>query len=163
MDAVGTMSILEDAFPRTALAETREMRRRLEARVVVHIDPPESLAQVISADCCGGLNIDSHTQGLFQWRLQAAVADQFNLPIWHGSGLDLGIYTAAQLHLAAVTPNCQLPGDQAGPWLRASTLVKEAFSVVEGHVLVPQGAGLGITPDVDEIETYATLSSSVKI
>lgn len=154
MDAVGNMRIIEDAFPRTALAETRELRGRLNARVVVHIDPPESLAEVLSAQCCGGLNIDSHAQGLFQWRLQAAAADQFNLPVWHGSGLDLGIYTAAQLHLAAATPNCQLPGDQAGPWLRRSTLIHEPFEVKDGAILVPFGPGLGITPDLDAIERF---------
>jgi len=155
MDAVGNLRIVEDAFPRTALRETRELRRRLNARVVVHIDPPESLGDVLAAQCCGGLNIDSHTQGLFHWRLQAAAADQFNLPVWHGSGLDLGIATAAQLHLAASAPNCQLPGDQAGPWLRLSTLVEENFTVRDGSILVPGGPGLGVTPNLGEIERFA--------
>lgn len=156
LDALGNLRILEDAFPRVALAETAELRRRLNARVVVHIDPPESLATVISANCCGGLNLDSHTQGLFHWRMQAAVADQFNLPVWHGSGLDLGIYTAAQLHLAVSAPNCELAGDQAGPWLRAATLINEPFQIADGYVSVPQGAGLGVTPSLDQIELYAT-------
>jgi len=163
MDAVGNMSILEDPFPRTALAETKALRNHLQSRVVVHIDPPESLAQVITAECCGGLNIDSHTQGLLQWRLQADTADQFSLPVWHGSGLDLGIYTAAQLHLAASAPNCQLPGDQAGPWLRESTLVKETFVVQNGCIFVPRGHGLGITPNRDEIDRYTTTAFTLEL
>lgn len=156
MDAVGNMSILEDPFARTQLHEFAALRSELKnARLVLHIDPPESLEGVIHARCVGGLNIDSHAQGLTRWRQQAAMADQANLPVWHGSGLDLGIATAAQLHMAAATPNCVLPGDQSGPWLREATLVKNAFTVEAGHVLVPTGVGSGAEPDLDAIDRYS--------
>lgn len=163
MDAIGNMSVLEDPFPRFYIEEFAAVRQRLKnARIVLHIDPPESLHQVLMANAVGGLNIDSHTQGLMAWRLQAGMADQFNLPIWHGSGLDLGIATAAQLHLASATPNCQLPGDQVGPWLREATLVTTEFQVEEGHVLVPsEGHGLGVLPDEGAIERYADKEWSV--
>ncbi len=155
MDAVGNMSVLEDPFPRVYLDEFAALRPRIKARLVLHIDPPETLNQVIQSRAVGGLNIDSHCQGLMAWRFQAAAAAQANLPVWHGSGLDLGIATAAQLHLAAATPNCQLAGDQAGPWLREATLVKTEFQVEKGHVLVPPGSGLGVEPDRDAIDRYA--------
>lgn len=154
MDAVGNMQILEDPFPRFHLEEFAALRPRLRARVVVHIDPPESLSQVIASRAAGGLNIDSHGLGLFGWRAAAAAAEPANLPVWHGSGLDLGVATAAQLHLCAATPNCQLPGDQSGPWLREATLVKEKFEVVQGHVLVPPGPGHGVTFDPDAAEPF---------
>lgn len=152
MDAVGNMRILEDPFPRFHLQESAALRLRLNARLVVHIDPPESLHSVIQSGAAGGLNLDSHTIGLFGWRMLAAAADAANLPVWHGSGLDLGIATATQLHLCAATPNCQLPGDQSGPWLRAATLVKESFSIDDGTVLVPEGPGHGVTFDPDAAE-----------
>jgi len=158
MDALGNMGILEDPFPRFHLDEFVAVRRRLKnARLVLHIDPPEILHQVVAARAAGGLNIDSHTQGLTAWRLQAGIADQFNLPVWHGSGLDLGIATAAQLHIASATPNCQLPGDQVGPWLREASLVKTPFTVEDGHVLVPgDGDGIGVAPDEDAFERYTS-------
>lgn len=162
MDAVGNMKILEDPFPRFHLAEFAALRPRIRARVVVHIDPPESLHQVIQSGAAGGLNLDSHTQGFSAWRMQAAIAAQFNLPVWHGSGLDLGIATAAQLHLAAATPNCLLPGDQSGPWLRVSNLVKTAFVVKNGRVAVPAGVGLGVEVDFDALENFTIRSLSVQ-
>jgi L-rhamnonate dehydratase len=161
MEAVGNLRILEDPFPRTALSETKALRERISARVVIHIDPPEMLAEVLRSEVCGGLNIDSHTQGLFGWRMQAAAADAFNLPVWHGSGNDLGIFTAAQLHLAASAPNCQLPGDQAGPWIRESTLVEETFTLENGHVRVPTGPGLGVTVDRAALDSYGVLAGEV--
>lgn len=152
MDKVGNMGILEDPFARFHLQEFATLRPKIQARLVLHIDPPEMLHQVVSSGAVGGLNIDSHTQGLFAWRMQAATADQFNLPVWHGSGLDLGIYTAAQLQIASATPNCNLPGDQVGPWLRQTHLMKEDFKVEEGMVIVPDGPGLGIEVDLDALD-----------
>jgi len=161
MDQVGNMAILEDPFPRFHLPEFAELRRRIQARVVVHIDPAESLWSVLTSGAAGGLNIDSHTQGLFNWRLQAATAGHANIPVWHGSGLDLGIYTAAQLHACASAPNCTLPGDQAGPWLRESHMLKRDFVVEDGHVLVPTGTGLGVEVDRDAIDKYTVHAQSL--
>lgn len=156
MDAVGNMAILEDPFPRVHLQDFARLRPILQARLVMHIDPPESLFTVLKSDAVGGLNLDSHAQGLFAWRMQAAAADMANLPVWHGSGLDLGIATAAQVHLAAATPNCQLPGDQAGPWLRESSLLQSPLGLEGGHIPVPTGSGLGITVDRSALERFTT-------
>lgn len=154
MDRVGNMRILEDPFPRFHLEEFAALRPRINARVVLHIDPPESIHAVVASRAAGGLNMDSHTIGLAGWSAMAAAAASANLPVWHGSGLDLGIATAAQLHLCAAAPNCQLPGDQSGPWLRPATLVKEAFSVRDGLVDLPLGAGHGVTFDPEAAEEY---------
>jgi L-alanine-DL-glutamate epimerase-like enolase superfamily enzyme len=160
MEQVGNMAILEDPFPRFHLPEFAELRRRISARVVVHIDPPESLWSVLTSGAAGGLNIDSHTQGLFNWRSQAAAAAQANLPVWHGSGLDLGVYTAAQLHACASAPNCTLPGDQIGPWLHESHLLQKDFTVEDGHVRVPMGIGSGVEVDLAAIDKYCVESRS---
>ncbi len=152
LDAIGNLGVIEDPFPRFHMEEFTELRPRLKARVVLHIDPPESLPAVLAARAAGGLNLDSHAVGPFQWRIMAGAAEMANLPIWHGSGLNLGINTALQLHLAASAPNCVLPGDQIGPWVREASLVKERFIVRDGCVLVPQGPGIGVTPDRDAIE-----------
>ncbi len=155
MDAVGNVAIFEDPFPRFHLHDFVQLRRQVDARVVVHIDPPESLWAVLQSGAAGGLNIDCHT-GLHHWRMQAAAAEVANLPIWMGSGLDLGIRTAAELQLAASAPNCLLPGDQAAPWLRESHLLVEDFVIRDGHVLLPKGPGLGIKVDLDAVDRYCT-------
>ena len=155
MDAVGNVGIFEDPFPRFHLQDFAALRREVNARVVVHIDPPESLWAVLQSGAAGGLNIDCHG-GLYNWRMMAAAAEVANLPVWIGSGLDLGIRTAAQLHLAASAPNCQLPGDQIAPWLRESHLLQEDFTIRDGYVLLPEGPGLGVEVDLDAIERYAT-------
>jgi muconate cycloisomerase len=160
MDAVGSMNILEDPFPRFYLPEFAALRNRIAARVVVHLDPVESLWAVLQSGAAGGLNIDSKIIGPFQWRVLAGVAEQANLPVWHGSGLDLGIATATQLHMAGATPNCELPGDQVGPWLREHSLVRDSFEVREGRVKIPEGPGLGVTVDLDALDRYSSWHQS---
>lgn len=88
-------------------------------------------------------------------RSTAAIAEGANIAIWHGSGLDLGVATAAQLHLAASAPNCTLPGDQASAWLREHMLIAESFEVKDGTISVPPGPGLGVTLDEDALAHYA--------
>ena len=144
MDAVGNMAILEDPFPRFHLEEFAALRSRVRARVAVHIDPPESLWAVLTSGAAGGLNISYGSRGPGPWRRHAGVAAAANLAVWFGSGLDLGVETASQLHLAASTPNCTLPGDQAGPWLRKNDIIQVPFQVEEGKVLLPAGPGSGV-------------------
>jgi len=155
MDRVGNLKILEDPFPRTCLRDSAAIRSQINARLVIHVGEPETLHDVLVSGAAGGLNLDSHAVGLAGWRHLAAAADAANLTCWHGSALDLGIYTAAQLHLAAVTPNCQLPGDQIGPWLRQSHLLKHDFVIRDGGVAVPNGPGLGVDVDPALVERYA--------
>ncbi len=156
MDQVGNMAILEDPFPHFHLAEFSALRTRIRARVVVHVDPPEALWPTLQSGGAGGLNLNSIVQGPEEWRMDAATAERANLSIWHGSNLDLGIGTAMQLHLAASVPNCRLPGDQAGPWLRKATLLKTDFALKDGRVKIPsEGAGLGIQVDRDQLDDHA--------
>lgn len=163
MDAVGNLRALEDPFPRHIPGGScAGLPGRIRARLVAHLDPPESLAAILLHGRVGGLNIDSHTQGLWGWRLQAAAADVFSLPVWHGSGLDLGIATAAQLHVAAATPNCELPGDQAGPWLRQASLLKTPLTIENGAIRLPPGPGLGIEVDPDQMDKYIQEQFSLK-
>jgi len=170
MDAVGNMEILEDPFPRfpvVGLEESAALRPLIRARVVLQLGSlqpgaSESLHAILISRAAGGLNLDSHGQGLYGFRLSAAAAEAANLPVWHGSNIDLGIATATQLHLCAATPNCQLPGDQTGPWLREASLVKEKFVVEHGHVLVPPGPGHGVTFDPDTAEGYVLETLTIK-
>lgn len=154
MDRVGNLGILEDPFPRFYLPEFAALRSRIDARLVVHIDPEESLWNVLMSGAAGGLNIDSYRIGPFQWRVLAGTAEQANLLIWHGGSVSLGISTAWELQLASCAPNCRLPGDQAGPWLREHTLVKHQFAVADGGVLVPDGPGIGVEIDPDALDRY---------
>lgn len=81
--------------------------------------------------------------------LQAAtVVAGAGLGLMVGSVIELGIATAMGLHLAAALPHLTYPSYLMGPLKYRDTIATPQVEVVDGHVAVPQGPGLGI--DVDE-------------
>jgi glucarate dehydratase len=65
---------------------------------------------------------------------------------WFYSG-DLGIATAAYLHLAAVTPHLDRPSQSLLRWTADDVIVGGPFSPQRGVLPVPDGPGLGVELD----------------
>ena len=67
---------------------------------------------------------------------------------------DLGIYTAALLHLAASTPNLVYATDYFGEWISGDVIKGGYIPVKNGVMQVPTGPGLGVELDRDQLEKY---------
>ncbi len=92
------------------------------------------------------------------------------IPVWCGGMVETGIGRAANAALAAL-PGFTLPGDiSASTRFYARDIVTEPITVVDGHVTVPTGPGLGFEldrrlprlgdhRDIDALTTRATASS----
>src|SRR5690606_25192334 len=105
--------------------------------------------------------------GLYRARQQADLAEALGLYCDIGGSIESGIGNAANLHLGAATRIATLPSvtpvskpeGAAGPDIAGiyylDDLVTEPFRFEDGHVLVPQGPGLGIEVDVDKLKKLA--------
>jgi muconate cycloisomerase len=74
-----------------------------------------------------------------------------------GSNLELGIGTAAQLHLGAAlsTIACeQFPGDFLGPLYHEADLLTNPLSLGPSEAQVPDAPGLGVEVDDEQLERY---------
>ena len=83
----------------------------------------------------------------------------------NGSG-EMGIGNAANLHLAAAAPEITLAGTipitSTAEIERTKTaghkylddIIKEPFGYEDGHLIVPNGPGLGIEVDADKLKKY---------
>jgi muconate cycloisomerase len=74
-----------------------------------------------------------------------------------GSNLELGIGTAAMLHVAAAFPeiDCDLcPADLIGPLYHEADLLKEPLNLGPAVARVPQGPGLGVELDEEQLRRY---------
>ena len=74
-----------------------------------------------------------------------------------GSNLELGIGTAAMLHLAAAVPNidCETyPADIIGPLYHEADLLKTPLQLGPEYAVVPEGPGLGVEIDEKQIERW---------
>ncbi len=96
--------------------------------------------------------------GLSECKKIAAMADAFGRPVTpHNTNRTIGM--AATLHFLASTPNARyshectiLPDTPQNP-IRDAVL-REPFRVVDGHIAVPEGPGLGIVVDDAILEEH---------
>ncbi|HEX9886893.1 MAG TPA: o-succinylbenzoate synthase [Longimicrobiales bacterium] len=77
------------------------------------------------------------------------------VPVWCGGMLESGVGRAHNVALATL-PGFTLPGDISESrryWER--DLVDPEFVLTEGTLLVPEGPGIGVRPDVERIEAHS--------
>jgi muconate cycloisomerase len=99
--------------------------------------------------------------GIASTREIAHVARAAGLVCSMGSNLELGIATAAMLHLAAAEPtldDARYPGDYLGPLYHQADLLKEPLQLGPSVARVPDGPGLGVELDEDQLERYRDTS-----
>jgi glucarate dehydratase len=100
---------------------------------------------------------DVHFWGGFQANQKmAAVAEAFGLGIGMHSDRELGISTAAMVHLAAALPRLTYAID-SHYHDQVDDIIAEPWIYQQGHFAVPNGPGLGVTLDPDKVEKYHRL------
>jgi O-succinylbenzoate synthase len=69
--------------------------------------------------------------------------------------LETGLGRAANVALAAL-PNFTLPGDTSASDRYYRTDITAPFILEDGHLAVPSGPGLGVTPDPGQLSAVTT-------
>ena len=77
------------------------------------------------------------------------------IPVWCGGMLETGIGRAANLALAALA-GFTLPGDTSASARYFKQDITVPFVMEDGYLNVPQGAGIGVEPDMDFLEQITT-------
>ena len=77
------------------------------------------------------------------------------VPVWCGGMLETGLGRAANVALAAL-PGFTLPGDTSGSGRYYRTDITPPFLLDDGHLSVPTGPGLGVSPIADELAAVTT-------
>jgi len=93
--------------------------------------------------------------GISECRKIAQFADSYNIPWAAHVSMGSPVHIAASLHLAAATPNfliCECP---SGENPIGNNLLKKPIICENGHFEIPQGPGLGIEFDEEELAGVA--------
>ncbi len=77
------------------------------------------------------------------------------IPVWCGGMLETGIGRAANVALAAL-PGFTLPGDTSASSRFYHRDITEPFVMEDGYLHVPRGVGIGVTPDLDFLESITS-------
>ena len=87
----------------------------------------------------------------------ANVAEAAGIVCCMGSNLELGIATAAMLHVgvaAKAIDSETYPGDFLGPLYHEADMITEPLSLGPEVSCVPDGVGLGVELDNDQLERW---------
>lgn len=133
--------------------------RRVQTTPIALDESAYTLADVGNIVRMGAADVillDPHEAGgLWPVIKAAAVAESVGIPVTLHSGGELGLSQAAYLHLAASIPNMTIAVDTEHDYL-ADDIIETPFTIEDGHLAVPKGPGLGVTPDLDKILHYQT-------
>jgi L-alanine-DL-glutamate epimerase-like enolase superfamily enzyme len=137
------------------------------AHVRGHVDVPilccgrgrstkESIQELIVKRACDAVNLDlCENGGFLETQRCAAVAEAGGLEAsTHSSPGELGIATAAQLHLVTATPSFLEPGDSSYCKVLppSEDIITKPFRYENGTLTVPEGPGLGVEIDEKKFE-----------
>ena len=81
-----------------------------------------------------------------------------------GSNLELGIASAAMIHLALATPGIdpwRVPCDIIGPLYYGTDLLTEPLPIRDGFAYPLDGPGLGVELDGDSVERFRVKENGV--
>jgi L-alanine-DL-glutamate epimerase-like enolase superfamily enzyme len=112
---------------------------------------------VVRAEAADVLSIYVGKGGIGAARKVAAVAEAAGITCTVGSNLELGIASAAMIHLAMATPGIgaeEFPCDIIGPFYYDTDLLTEPLSLTDGRALPPVGPGLGVELDEEKVARY---------
>lgn len=124
----------------------------------------KSAADAIRLGACSVVNIKAgRVGGYLEARRVHDVCAAHGVPVWCGGMVETGLGRAANIALAAL-PNFRLVGDtSASDRFFARDIITEPFTVVDGHVAVPTGPGIGVEVDDDALASVTTSRADVPL
>ncbi len=83
-----------------------------------------------------------------------AIARAAGIDLYGGTMLETGLGTAAALQLFATVPQMRWGTELFGPLLLVDEILSEPLAYEDFSVLIPEGSGIGVRPDMEKVEFY---------
>jgi muconate cycloisomerase len=154
LEKIGNMLVYEDPFNKTDYEGYRKLRSQVKTHVALHLGDTKAMIKGICEQACSAFNTGQNPS-MASFVSNCYLAQVEGMPVWHGSGCDLGIFDAAYAHSCAAAPNCTLPSDILG-YLREDDLVVTPIEIKDSYATVPTSPGLGVELDEDAAKKYHT-------
>ena len=152
LDAVGNMLVIEDPIEKSDLAGYRELRRQLKTPIALHLGGPKQMIAAIRAEACSIFNTGP-APSMASFVSNTYLAAAAGMPVWHGSGHELGILDAAMLHSCLAAANCTLPSDILS-YERVDDLIVKPIEIRDSYAFPSSLPGLGVELDEDAVRRY---------
>jgi O-succinylbenzoate synthase len=135
-----------------------ELARMLRTPICLDesITSARAAADAIALGACRIVNIKpGRVGGYLEARRVHDVCAAHDVPVWCGGMLETGIGRAANLALAAL-PGFVFPGDTSASARYYHQDITAPFVLSDGYLPVPSGAGIGVEPLPDVLDSVTT-------
>jgi len=140
----------EDPVPKENLKWYVLMRRKIDIPLALHIFGAD-IINAVKEEACDYINTGGT---MHEFKKYAGISEVAGIPVWHGSGVDLGIMEASYVHACAATRNATLTSDIFSEFCRVDDLLAEPIKIKNGFAKVPQKPGLGVELDEKALRRY---------
>ncbi|MEM2926539.1 MAG: enolase C-terminal domain-like protein [Candidatus Bathyarchaeia archaeon] len=142
----------EDPIPKNDPRLYRLLREKIDIPLAWHIGSARDALLAAKADAVDYLNVSAKPSTV---AAISAISEAAGIPLWlQICGVSgTGLLSAFSIHIAAVTKNATLPGDNLH-FVREHDLLKPNLEVKEGFVEVPEKPGIGVELDLEAVKRY---------
>jgi L-alanine-DL-glutamate epimerase-like enolase superfamily enzyme len=150
------LEYFEQPMHSTLLAESARLRRQTTTPLALNesVTTPEVVLQILQLDAADVLLPDTYQGGgILAVKKVAALAEAAKVPCVFHCSHDLGLKTAAMLHVVASTPNFPLANDCTYYGLE-DDVIAPLHRIDRGFMEVPEGPGLGVNVDEAKLARY---------
>ena len=147
------LQVLESPVPQHNLDWYVALRHTTPFAIGLHLASRDQVVNAIKREAADVLNLGGT---MAQFVAMSRLAGAAGMPIWHGSGVDLGLLDASYIHAAACAETCTLGSDIVGQMIRESNLLRTPLQFKDGKVALPQEPGLGVEVDEELLHRYTT-------
>ncbi len=140
--------LIEQPLPEDDLSGHALLSKKMATPVCLDesIISARAALEAIEMGACSIINIKAGRVGGYLEAVRVHdVCVEHEIPVWCGGMLETGVGRAANVALAAL-PGFTLPGDTSASDRYYTKDLTEPFVLVDGHVEVPSGPGLGVAP-----------------
>ena len=156
--------MLEQPMPAHDLPAMAEIRRSVSLPIMADesVASPLTAMEVIRREAADVLNVYVVESGGIQNAARIfTLAEQAGLGCMIGSMPELGIGTAAQIHLGIAMPNLDFDSDACGSLYQEEDLLATPLRLDQGFAYAPEGPGLGVALDPIALRTRCEAKSAL--
>ncbi len=142
-----------------------ELARRIKTPICLDesVVSARSAAECIRLGACSIVNVKpGRVGGYLEARRIHDVCAAAGVPVWCGGMLETGLGRAANAALASL-PGFTLPGDVSASSRFYTEDITAPLTLDDGHMTVPTGPGLGVTPLADQLDRRTTSRRSLRV
>lgn len=150
--------LIEQPLPEDDLFGHADLARLITTPVCLDesITSARTAAAAIRLGACSVVNIKpGRVGGYLEARRIHDLCAAHSVPVWCGGMLETGLGRAANVALAAL-PGFTMPGDTSASGRYYACDITTPFVLVDGHLAVPTGPGLGVEPIADLLSEVTT-------